>query len=690
VTSPFHLPEFQVAGLERARSILDRYNGVLIADPTGAGKTFIGLALIEQAVSRGVEPVLVTGPASLRSQWTEHLRRIERPDPGPEPDGHEMSGRPAINWLSHTALSLGRWSRRWERPRLVVVDEAHAFRNPRTRRYRALARICCMARVVLLTATPVHNSLLDLYFQLRLFLSDDGLADLGVPDLRHAFLRADAGPGPMPESLSSGLDRISIRRSRKEIEDQIRRVQSCDHENAGPYDVTLRFPIREPTAVVGWSHPGNGFDDACATIEELTLLPFGLDTRGGTGSVLMRFHLLKRLESSAAAFGDSLQRLMRYLESFLDSLDQGFLLRPDDRRALTRGASDAQLFLAPLALQPIPPGCDRLALTHGVGRDLEALRTLYSQRRPACASADPKIEALGRLLSDTLSVEPVLVFTEFRATASEVWRRLGRRHRIGLIHGGGAWLGTSRASRSEVVRAFAPRANGAAVAQAHRVRVLVATDVLAEGWNLQDARDVVSFDLPWNPVRLIQRIGRIDRLGSPHATVRCHNFMPDHHLESMLRLVERLAAKLDAIRSTRGETAGVLEGATVDVTACPVAAAGRDGSAALTDSQVRAIAPGVAPGRSADRLRKRLLRLLVAEPGGASRDLCLRADPVLEFLARPHRIGIELELDAVERAPRGRPQAPADSIGVSGTGPSIARNGAASLLDRLDSIRSGP
>ena len=787
------LPEFQAAGVARASRIMDQYRGVLIADPTGAGKTYMALALIEESLERGIDPVLVTSPAALRGVWLDHVRRLRREQAGrvldagtrlpketeewvrlsePRPAPGTMAGGatrtpkgPTLDWLSHTALSLGRWPDRLEQPSLVVVDEAHAFRNPRTRRYRALARLCRSARVILLTATPVHNSLLDLYFQLRLFLTDDGLADLGVPDLRHAFLRASAWPGPLPESLAEGIGRISIRRSRKEIEDRLRLgpdpaglsgktgigdgfTQTGGGFPGGFPDLpggtatfpaaSLRFPRREPPRVVPWN-PGKVLAVACDAIEALDLLPFRLGEKGGTGSELMRFHLLKRLESSAAAFGDSLARLMRYFESFLDSLEQGFLLRPDDRRALTRADSDAQLFLAPLALRPLPARFDRPAVARSVAIDLEALCGLEARMRQAAETGDPKISALDRLLSDELADSPVLVFTEFRTTAVELWRRLGRRHRTGLIHGAAAWLGISRTSRSEVVGAFAPRSNGTVAPAAARVRVLIATDVLAEGWNLQDARDVVSFDLPWNPVRLIQRVGRIDRLGSLHATVRCHNFMPDHYLDDILRLVERLADKLDAIRSTIGEP-GVLDplapsafdaatrGAAFirrvragDQTALaglddiaaeavqPHAATGVAHSSPSYDGDFDAplatsagpatlpagttlTPPGAPPGiqrtppghvrpcRAADRLRRRLLRLLVLEPGGAGDALCRRADRVLELLATPQRIGVEFELEVIDREFRRA------TAGAATGAPRPASCGAADLIGRLESI----
>src|SRR5690606_13537216 len=111
---------------------------------------------------------------------------------------------------------------------------------------------------------------------------------------------------------------------------------------------------------------------------------------------------------------------------------------------------------------------------------------------------------------------------------------------VAMVHGSDARLGRTRASRRAVIERFAPVSNRARVPRrAERVRLLIATDVLSEGMNLQDARIVVSYDMPWNPVRLAQRIGRIDRLGSPHERIRAFTFAPDDRIEEVLRMMKR-------------------------------------------------------------------------------------------------------------------------------------------------------
>jgi hypothetical protein len=209
----------------------------------------------------------------------------------------------------------------------------------------------------------------------------------------------------------------------------------------------------------------------------------------------------------------------------------------------------------------MPPGFDPDRLAAAATADAGLLREI-ANRLDLTTGADHKARVLAAILQADLADRRVLVFTEFRDTALYLWKVLRREFRVGLIHGSRALLGDQPASRLEVVRRFAPLANGAAVDPIERVDVLVATDVLAEGFNLQDAADVVSYDLPWNPVRLIQRIGRIDRAGSPHRLVRCHNFIPERTLDLYLGLVDRIGAKLDTIRAGPGRTG--LHGAFAD------------------------------------------------------------------------------------------------------------------------------
>jgi hypothetical protein len=402
--------------------------------------------------------------------------------------------------------------------------------------------------MVLLTATPVNNSLLDLYFQIRLFASDAAFQDLGASHLGELFRLAALAPEQSPPAaLTRVLNEIVIRRSRPE-----------DPEETGGKGV--RFPRRSPPVAVRYSldeaYPGF-LDAALQTVESLTLSPYQNDARAAGVPELIKLVMLKRLESSSAAFAASITALLRFHEAFLRAAKERRLLRAVDHRALC-GADGLQLWLDALVLGPLRSDGRGASIIEAATDDLEHLQRL-SARLASLSAADPKVATLVQLLNGPLHNRKVLVFTEFRETARVLWRALLPHGGVGLVDGERALLGGSRASRLEVVRRFAPESNRAHSPPPHEaVRVLVSTDVLSEGLNLQDADTVISFDLPWNPVRLIQRVGRIDRMGSKHNCIECYNFLPDQGLEAALGLLSRLRQKLAAIHRGLGGEATVL------------------------------------------------------------------------------------------------------------------------------------
>jgi superfamily II DNA or RNA helicase len=539
----FPLTWFQAAGAERARAILTRWGGVLIADSVGLGKTYIALALVEEQLAGG-GTVLVTMPASLRPMWRSVLGRLLRQGPG----------RP-LHVLSHTELARGSYRADLAgRVDLVVVDEAHRFRNRHTRRLAALTELCAGARVVLLTATPVNNSTADLYPLLRLFAGDDAFAGLGVPSLRALLLEQGAEGGGGPE-LRRVLREMTVRRTRRMVAPELppggvaprRGLAEPGPGETEPAAPAVRFPRSSPPRVVRYDDPR--VPDLVRLIGGLELASYGTAADGDHGTpALLRLGLLKRLDSGAPALRRSLQRLAAILTHSAAALDRGLLLRPSGRGLLPEEADPLQLVMLDLVAEPMPPGPDVDRLRAAVRRD--CLRV--EQMARMVAQDDPKLDALRELLR-RLTGDKVVVFTEYRDTAEALWRVLVRERAVGRVDGGGAWLGSRPAGRDAVLTRFAPHANGAKPPpERERVDLLIATDVLGEGLNLQDARHVVSYDLPWNPVRLIQRFGRVDRLGSPHEVVGAHLFLPAAGLEEMLRLSSTLRRKLGSIAATVG------------------------------------------------------------------------------------------------------------------------------------------
>ena len=266
-------------------------------------------------------------------------------------------------------------------------------------------------------------------------------------------------------------------------------------------------------------------------------------------SSLMRLNLLKRLESSVHAFHRSVSAYDAMLERCVEGLSRGLLVhaRNDDGSA----ADSGQLRLDSLLFYPLSQGFDANGYRDGLELERATLRTMLVALQPALRR-DFKLDVLRTLLTTGLRARRVLVFTQYRDTARYLHSRLSRSVRVASIDGGCARLGDILVDRLAVIRRFAPVANGAPPPRPHEaVDVLVATDVLAEGFNLQDADVVISYDLPWNPVRLVQRIGRIDRLGSPHASIASYHFLPGD-IERYLCLLERIARKSSAIEATIG------------------------------------------------------------------------------------------------------------------------------------------
>ena len=469
---PSWLAAHQRPAAERLAAMLDRYCGALLADAVGLGKSYVALAV---ALARR-EPFALAVPAVLAPQWRALLAQ------------HNTAAR----IITHESMS----TRDYRPPlspapyRLLVVDEAHRFRNPDTRRYRALAKLVVGARVLLVTATPVHNRLADLFHLFRLFLRDHELAALGVASLR----RAAAGDVD-PATLAAVAARLTVARSR----DRVR-------AGYGRGPLALSFPQRAAGERVR----------AGVAPEPLLLAPVAI-------------------ASSLAAFRASLTRHEAFLDLALAAAQEGRTLDARDfsRFCAVADAGDTQLALFAILLEAgsgsAPP--DDLAVT----RDLRAI---------ARAQEDPKADALAALLGQRPG--KTIVFVEAAATVRHLLRCLRGRRVAGVV-GETALFAGGPGGRAEALRAFAPLAQGAGPPPAAlETDVLIATDLLSEGLNLQDAARVIHYDLPWSPARLAQRVGRIDRLGSPHGRIETVTFLPHPAIERALAVERRMAAKVAA------------------------------------------------------------------------------------------------------------------------------------------------
>jgi superfamily II DNA or RNA helicase len=590
--SPILLADFQRDGYRAAREILDTYQGVLIADSVGLGKTFLALRLLDDYAYQRRQTALVICPAALRDTiWKPLLEQHAIPHRIESMEQVSQSDTPIDEYAQYP---------------IIVVDESHNFRNPGSNRWRNLFEIARRAserfpdefRLILLTATPVNNSVYDLYHQVRLITRDDKgyFQAAGIDNLESYFRKADE----QRETLYELLEAIGVRRSRLFI-----RKHYPDAQIDGK---RLHFPERRIHSVrynLQAVYGGALYKQIANAIENLHLAPYQLDSyrrevasqqrnlfwqdwqelalvlrqegltdeqisqirkRLGEQSGLaglMRVLYLKRLESSVEALRNSLRHQLEFQERFLETLRQGKLLTSSDYRRMRMLEEEDEIaegdwdeFLA--SLQTIDTQAYDLSLIEQhVQADVRTLERLLGDLNRLTPADDDKLQTLLAWFRDEGAGKKVLLFSYYQDTARYVYEYLCQQlpsREIALITGG-----MPAEQRRDAVRRFAPRANRYTLQPHEReIEILVATDALSEGQNLQDASVIVNYDLHWNPVRMVQRIGRIDRIGSEHDTIEVYNFIPEDALESLLGLMGRLFEKLHAINRTVGLDASVL------------------------------------------------------------------------------------------------------------------------------------
>lgn len=573
------LTRFQEDGYRRARRILEQYGGVIYADGVGTGKTVIGLRFIfEYARERGLF-TLVIAPAQLReSLWEQKLDQEGLP--GQVISYQELAQDRQLGG-TEKRLHLSK-----DNYRLIVVDEAHAFRNADNTWYAALDHLLGGTRkdLVLLTATPVNNSLWDLYNLVLLFARHDAAfrtSPLQIPSLREVFNAAGArDPEQIREEvLFPVVDAVAVRRDRRFIQEH---YAGETFEDGTP--VSFPEPILEEVRYdLDSVYPGL-FQDVVRTIDSLTMARYvparyllagaeaepGQIAREEALAGLMQSQLLKRFESSAAAARETLQRMVRAHEVLLSAwTDRGQVPSLGVLRDLVRDIQEGEA-LPDLVEAALSEDAEAVAadafdprFIADVESDLRLLTELSVKLDRFTQSPDPKLESLAAILKRT-TAKKVAVFSGFADTARYVADAI----RLDPDRFGGRALAvvigteTDAEERTRQLERFCPRSvteDPDFVPPDGEVDLLVSTDVLSEGQNLQEAQAVVNYDLPWNPQRVVQRNGRIIRLRSPHDNVFLFTMLPKRgDLEEALRLEARVRGKIAAANATFGMESEVL------------------------------------------------------------------------------------------------------------------------------------
>ena len=601
---------------------LETYNGCILADSVGLGKTFTALAVIKYYELRN-RSVLVLCPKKLADNWLNFNKNLKT----------NIFAKDRFNYdvLCHTDLSrtggdsfgiaLNRVN--WGNYDLVVIDESHNFRNndvykDKETRYQKLMnqviREGVKTKVLMLSATPVNNRFTDLRNQLALAyegrsenLSSKLKSQASVEEtFRQAQAAFNAWSKLTPAERTAPailkmldfdffelLDSVTIARSRKHIE------TFYDTADIG------KFPARRKP--LSYHCPLTSRKDVMSLNEivaQLTMLKLAVyapvsyilpsraakyealyDTQveGGGGRLkqadrerslqaLMTTNLLKRLESSVEAFRLTLRSLKAKLNDTLGAIaayerSGGVFNLPDlMKEAANFDPDDDDLsglgdFTVGKKVQISLADMDVQSWAHDLKSDLARIEALLASMDLIRPEDDAKLEHLKKRIRDKIArpINPgnrkVLIFTAFADTANYLYDNIAPELaaqtglHAGRVTGAGAPTTTlnKHYDFQSILTLFSPRSKDKALSMPNEeagIDILVATDCISEGQNLQDCDYLVNYDIHWNPVRIIQRFGRIDRIGSPNSEIQLVNYWPDITLDDYINLKERVENRM--------------------------------------------------------------------------------------------------------------------------------------------------
>ncbi|MEI6823461.1 MAG: SNF2-related protein [Bacteroidota bacterium] len=642
------LYEFQQKGVISLIKMLQKYNGAILADAVGLGKTWTALAVMKFFQDRGREIILIC-PKKLHHNWNIYQRKQNSRF---EKDKLEYSIR------FHTDMTLELMERYKDTadklftnddPKLFVIDESHNLRNDKSKRYKFLVEEILSknadAKILMLTATPINNSFMDIRNQFKLMVGGNvrGFEEsLDIKNLDYLFRKAqnafnewakDKEPkiGDLIRNLQDSLvkltDPLIVARTRKMI---------TGHQN------NLTFPEKaKPLNIfVTPKHIGNfeSFEELFAHFppmlsayqpslfyeqEKVVDVLHDEKIRDRFLVKMMYILLVKRLESSWFSFKSTVELILKYHDDFLDIIKKYQLKTKfsDDTLQLDQDFDDEEYedaidtFSRKKDIKAILNDIDKVDKIEDfkdyIKKDSEALQLLSSSlakfelkiknetiKPKNYKSADDKLQRLiseiieKRKRADNNGNNKVLIFSVYADTAFYLFDQLKARgfDRLAVVSGGSSkvWNEENETKNFEhIIERFAPftklfnekewkfEPSSKLLSKIDQytewkkwievnepkthdklqqpIDILIATDTLSEGQNLQDCDLVINYDIHWNPVRVIQRLGRIDRLGSPNNKIYSINFWPSDNINNYLNLQGRIEQRMAAMKLAGSE-----------------------------------------------------------------------------------------------------------------------------------------
>ena len=601
------LYHFQKDGVLGAVDKLEKYNGCILADSVGLGKTFEALAVIKYYELRNYR-VLVLCPKKLRENWLTYK--------GNRKDNILEKDRLNYDVLNHTDLSrysgysgeINLKEIYWENYDLIVIDESHNFRNNNTKenketRYsRLLNQIIkkgTKTKVLMLSATPVNNRMNDLKNQIAFATEgkDSALSEHGIRSIEQTLRKAqmsfnrwnelhedDKNVETLLEMLEVDyfklLDMLTIARSRKHIQ------KYYNMNDIGKFPKRLK-PINVKVDV--------DIQDDFIKLSELNKLIRSLnlaiyspikyvlpskineyskkyDTETGNSTFkqvdreeslihLMRINILKRMESSIYSFGITISKILKNIDTALEKLNN-FEDIEEDFNIEELDIEDNRLdniLIGSKKVKVLLKDIDKIRWKSELEADKLILEKVLNEASKITVNRDKKLIELQKIIKKKVENpinkgnKKIIIFTAFADTAKYLYENISKYilDELGLysaiVTGSDnpkTNLKNIKTDFNDILTNFSPKSKERREKDRPEIDILIATDCISEGQNLQDCDYLINYDIHWNPVRIIQRFGRIDRIGSQNEVIQLVNFWPNMELDEYIHLESRVSGRM--------------------------------------------------------------------------------------------------------------------------------------------------
>jgi superfamily II DNA/RNA helicase len=565
----FRKLQYQEDAVFTAQQMLKTYGGVFIADVVGLGKTYISALLALQLDGR----CLIIAPPSLLDEnspgsWPRVFRDFCIP-------GHKCVSIGKLEEVIDQGLEFYKY---------IFIDESHRFKGDSTQRYEHLTRICQGKGVILVSATPYNNTLDDIYSQLKLFQPPRNSTIPGLRNLEAFFDRlrnrlkglhrldnAEDYVAAVEQNAHELRERvlkyIMVRRTRREIEefygDDLKKQKIWFPKVSDPVAMLYQLNQTESTVFIDTLECITSADFHYARYQPLNPEYYigPIEERAVQGqrnlATFMKILLVKRLESSFHAFQETLGRFIKSHELVLQAFDDGFVYtsRKHSNKVLEfieEGDEDAiDALIAQEKAEKFAAANFTPVFREHAASDLATLRKIRASWKSI--KRDPKWVEFKRELTTTFAKGKLIIFTEFADTARYLAERIKKEV-------DDETLLFSSASSPEQRRAVIANFDANKKEPLDDYRILITTDVLAEGVNLHRSATVINYDIPWNPSRMMQRVGRVNRVGTKFKAIFTYNFFPTDEGNDEIALTESAKSKIHSFITLLGNDARLLTG----------------------------------------------------------------------------------------------------------------------------------